>query len=322
MTMILRLPQIKNTDVIKKRIDNILVQIGLYEKRNLIVGNVMDKKLSGGERKRLNIALELLSDPIIIILDEPTSGLSSKDSERIIEMLTDLKEQGKIIIASIHQPNPDIFQQFDKILLIDKNGTQVFFGNTEEVFDYFDDELKELIYGMPNLLRKKELRMAEYLFDILQYPLLDSSGNLIYKKDKPDSGVNEEQRKYPPEYWKTKFKKYQLLQIISKQANEQAKKEERKQFDFSHTRLSIKENIYQIYYLFIRNLKNKLKNRTNLYVTFLASPILALLISFILKYSEQDVSYSFAIFRLYWIFAFVCVYRIFYRIISVFNFER
>ncbi|MCK4339270.1 MAG: ABC transporter ATP-binding protein, partial [Candidatus Cloacimonetes bacterium] len=267
----LRMPYIKNPEDIKKKIDNILVQIGLYDKKDLVVGTVLDKKLSGGERKRLNIALELLSDPLIVILDEPTSGLSSKDSEKVIEMLTDLKEQGKILIATIHQPNPDIFQQFDKVLLIDKNGTEVFFGNTDEVFHYFDNELEKISYGIGNLLRKKELKMPEYLFDVLEYPLLDSSGNPISKRDSSASGISEEQRKYPPEYWKIKFKKHQLLEIITKKSAEKKKEgqdRETRKFSLSQTKLSIKENFSQIYYLFIRNLKNKLKNKTNLFVTF------------------------------------------------------
>ncbi|MDD2332077.1 MAG: ABC transporter ATP-binding protein, partial [Candidatus Cloacimonetes bacterium] len=92
----LRLPQIRDKIEIKTRIENILRNVGLYDQRNLIVGDVMNKKLSGGQRRRLNIALELVSNPMIMILDEPTSGLSSKDSENITRFLAELKEQGKI----------------------------------------------------------------------------------------------------------------------------------------------------------------------------------------------------------------------------------
>ena len=289
----LRLPHITNPEIIKKKIDNILVQIGLLDKKDMVVGTILDKKLSGGERKRLNIALELLSEPIIIVLDEPTSGLSSKDSEKIIAMLTDLKDQGKIIIATIHQPNPNIFQQFDKVLLIDSDGTQIFFGNTTEVFDYFDEELSELTFDTERLLRKKELKMAEYLFDISQYPLLDKSGNLIYKIDN-SSEIKEEQRKYPSQHWKTKFKKHQILEIIHGSEHRKTlppKKDERSKF--SHKKLNLQEHLSQIYYLFVRNLKNKMKNKTNLFVTFLAAPILAIFISVILRYSQPESSYSF-----------------------------
>jgi ABC-type multidrug transport system ATPase subunit len=291
----LRLPHLRQKDVLIKRIENILNQIGLADKQNMVVGSVDDKRLSGGERKRLNIALELLSDPLIVVLDEPISGLSSKDSEKIIEMLTELKEQGKMIIATIHQPNPDIFQQFDNLLLIDQQGTQVYFGDTNGIFDYFDDELEEITFGKRNLARKKELKMAEYMFDIMQYPLLDRAGKPIYKKPNSQIGVLEEQRKYPPDYWKAKYKKFQLLEMITKQANsKQASKPRVEKKKLVRNTLLFRDHIWQIYYLFMRNWKNKLMNRSNLYVTFLAAPLLSFLISFILRYSEPNAEYEFA----------------------------
>ncbi len=291
----LRLPHIRDPKELKKRIDNILTQMGLSDKRNLIVGSIMDKKLSGGERKRLNIAIELLADPLIIILDEPTSGLSSKDSEKIIEILNDLKEQGKIIIATIHQPNPDIFQKFDKVLLIDNRGTEVFFGSTSQVFFYFNDELEKISYGLGNLLRKKELKMPEYLFDIMQFPLLDNEGNLIYKDNVSFQGAKEEQRRFTPHYWKAKFEKYQLFEMMQKKSEvEENIDETTRKKQISSKKISLKDNILQFYYLFIRNMLNKIKNKTNLVVTFLAAPFLALLISIILRYAPPETQYSFS----------------------------
>lgn len=292
----LRLPHIRDSRELKKKIDNILIQIGLSEKRDIVVGSIMDKKLSGGERKRLNIALELLAEPLIIILDEPTSGLSSKDSEKITDILNELKEQGKIIIATIHQPNPDIFQKFDKILLIDQQGTEVFFGNTVEVFNYFNDELEKISYGLGNLLRKKELKMAEYLFDILQCPLLDSEGNPVYKRSSSIEGARQELRKFPPSHWKAKFEKYQLFELMKrKNQNESDDADEAvNKKTISNKRTSLREYFSQFYYLFVRNILNKFKNKTNLFVTFLAAPVLAILISTILRYSPPEQSYSFA----------------------------
>lgn len=292
----LRLPHIRDARELKKKIDNILMQIGLSEKRDLVVGSIMDKKLSGGERKRLNIALELLAEPLIIILDEPTSGLSSKDSEKITDILNELKEQGKIIIATIHQPNPDIFQKFDKVLLIDQQGTEVFFGNTEEVFGYFNDEIEQISYGLGNLLRKKELKMAEYLFDIMQYPLLDAEGNPVYKRSNSIEGAREELRKFPPNHWKAKFEKYQLFELMKRKMQDKSEEEKEpvSKKTISHKRTSIREYFSQFYFLFARNVLNKLKNKTNLIVTFIAAPFLAILISFVLRYSPPGQSYSFA----------------------------
>jgi ABC-type multidrug transport system ATPase subunit len=291
----LRLPHLRQKDILAQRIDNILNQIGLADKKKMVVGSVDEKKLSGGERKRLNIALELLSDPLIVVLDEPISGLSSKDSEKIIEILTDLKEQGKMIIATIHQPNPDIFQQFDHLLLIDQQGTQVYFGKTNGIFHYFDDELAEITYGKHNLLRKKELKMAEFMFDIMQYPLLDNFGKAVYKKSNFPLRALEEQRKYPPDYWKAKYKKTQLLEMITKQVyatSSPPKRDDKKKL--IRNTLSFRDHLAQIYYLFMRNWKNKLMNKSNIYVTFLAAPILSFFISFVLRYSEVDAAYQFS----------------------------
>ena len=288
----LRLAHLKDRNEIEKRIDNILKQTDLYEKRHTKVGDVMHKSLSGGQRKRLNIALELLSDPLVIILDEPTSGLSSKDSEKLVNMLLELKEQGKIIIATIHQPNSDLFRKFDKILFLDKNGTPVYFGKIEEIFDYFDEELKKISINKQNLLEKKELKMPEYLFDILEYPTdkylgeIDLSQNIDQK---------EESRKFPPSYWKDKYNKTKLVEMISKKNRDEMIQKQIKsaETELTRTKQSVSENLYQFYYLFIRNLRNKFTNRINLIITFIAAPLLAFLVSLILRYSESDTKYSF-----------------------------
>lgn len=288
----LRLSHIKDKNEIDKRITNILKQTDLYEKRNTKVGDVMHKSLSGGQRKRLNIALELLSDPLIIILDEPTSGLSSKDSEKLVNMLIDLKEQGKIIIATIHQPNSDLFRKFDKILFLDKNGTQVYFGKVKDIFDYFDDELKKISIDKQNLIEKKELKMPEYLFDILEYPAetysgeLDLSQNMEHKK---------ESRKFPPSYWKDKYNRTKLVEIISsKEIDDETKKQIKSaEIELTKAKQSFFENLYQFYYLFVRNLKNKFTNKINLIITFIAAPLLAFLVSIILRYQESGSKYTF-----------------------------
>ncbi|MCD4819286.1 MAG: ATP-binding cassette domain-containing protein [Candidatus Cloacimonetes bacterium] len=287
----LRLSHINDREEIDKRITNILKQIRLDEKRNTKVGDVLHKSLSGGQRKRLNVALELLADPLIIILDEPTSGLSSKDSEKLINMLNELKEQGKIIIATIHQPNSDIFQKFDKILFLDKNGTQVFYGNTSEVFDYFDDELKQLDIANEELNSKKNLRMPEYLFDILEYPIEEFASSFKLSNDKSQI----ENRKFPPKYWKEKFNKAKLFELISKKETYISKQihDSVDETKLSKSKLTTKELVTQFYYILNRNLKNKLTNQINLMITFVVAPILSFLVSFILRFNQPETVYTF-----------------------------
>ena len=287
----LRLNYVKDKAEIDRRIDNILTQVRLSDRRDTKVGDIMHEKLSGGQRKRLNIALELLSDPLIIFLDEPTSGLSSKDSENLINILLSLKEQGKIIITSIHQPNSDLFQKFNKILFLDKYGTQVYFGDVEKIFDYFDEELLKISINKRNLIEKKALKMPEYLFDILEYRKEDFSFDLnISKNDISD----ETHRKFPPEYWKEKYNKDALYHAISENKNE-AKPLENNQENkkLIKSSLNLEENFLQAFYIFYRNLKNKLTNKINLVITFIAAPLLSFIVAFILRYNAEEEVYKF-----------------------------
>jgi ABC-type lipoprotein export system ATPase subunit len=100
----LRMPKI-STAYLNLKINNILHQTNLLHRKNTRVGDFKKKFLSGGERKRLNIALELLFEPTVIICDEPTSGLSFSDTEQVLDILKNLSEQGKIVILTIHQPS-------------------------------------------------------------------------------------------------------------------------------------------------------------------------------------------------------------------------
>src|ERR1700731_5392268 len=104
-----------------RRIDSKLIELGLSERRDSLVGSSVKKYLSGGERKRLNIGLDMIGSADIYLFDEPTSGLSSKDSEHVIEIIRGMAHN-KIIIVTIHQPSSKLFQMFHKAILLDKGG--------------------------------------------------------------------------------------------------------------------------------------------------------------------------------------------------------
>ncbi len=93
-------------------------------------------QLSGGQQKRLRIAMELLSMPDVFLLDEPTSGLSSEDSYQILSLLSRIAQHNKLVIASIHQPDYDSLILFDKILLIDDSGYPVYYGSPLKITEY------------------------------------------------------------------------------------------------------------------------------------------------------------------------------------------
>jgi ABC-type multidrug transport system ATPase subunit/ABC-type multidrug transport system permease subunit len=117
---------------IDERIDKILDELGILDKKNSIIGSPERKVLSGGQRKRVNIALELISDTPVLFLDEPTSGLSSYDAEGVVDLLKRLSQEGKTIITTIHQPSIDVFRKFDNLIMISRDsggtGALVFFG--------------------------------------------------------------------------------------------------------------------------------------------------------------------------------------------------
>ena len=114
---------------LKRTVDKLLEDLDLYEIRNLTVGSPLNKFISGGQRKRLNIALELIREPMVLFVDEPTSGLSSMDSEMVMDLLKEQALKGKLVIVNIHQPSSEIYKMFDKLLILDRGGYMIYYGN-------------------------------------------------------------------------------------------------------------------------------------------------------------------------------------------------
>ncbi|HEX3009983.1 MAG TPA: ATP-binding cassette domain-containing protein, partial [Bacteroidales bacterium] len=124
-------------DRIKQIVEIALVDFDLVEARDLYVGDAFTTILSGGQRKRLNIALELIREPSILFVDEPTSGLSSADSEKIIILLKRQALKGRLVITNIHQPSSDVFKMLDKLLVMDQGGRVIYYGNPVSAITYF-----------------------------------------------------------------------------------------------------------------------------------------------------------------------------------------
>jgi len=127
----------KSDQEITELVNKTLQNLELNGVRNLRVGSPLNKTISGGQRKRVNIALELLREPSILFVDEPTSGLSSRDSENVMDLLRELVLKGKLIFVVIHQPSSDIYKMFDKMIILDTGGYLVYYGNSVEAVTYF-----------------------------------------------------------------------------------------------------------------------------------------------------------------------------------------
>jgi ABC transport system ATP-binding/permease protein len=131
-----RLPPDYSEEEIDRRVDDTLRDLGLESVRNLQIGRPEKKVLSGGQRKRVNIALELVTDPVILFLDEPTSGLAADDTTALINLLAELtRKTGKTIIMTIHQPARD---EFNLCFIMGYGGIPTYFGPTgEPAYSFF-----------------------------------------------------------------------------------------------------------------------------------------------------------------------------------------
>ncbi len=144
-----RLPPDFSEDEIARRVDTTLAQLGLENVAHLQIGKPERKILSGGQRKRVNIAMELVTDPVIMFLDEPTSGLAADDTAALVSLLHDLaKQTGKTIITTIHQPAKDEFEKFNLALVLGTGGVTMFFGAPHDGYRFFGSLLER--QGKPN----------------------------------------------------------------------------------------------------------------------------------------------------------------------------
>ena len=128
-----QLPKAERDDVVA----NLMEMLGLVKSANTIVGDSKVRGLSGGERKRLSIACEMISSPPILILDEPTSGLDSYQATQVMEYIRKLADSGKTVIAVIHQPSQKVFSLFDDLLLVSE-GRMLYNGEVKNVRSYLD----------------------------------------------------------------------------------------------------------------------------------------------------------------------------------------
>ncbi len=242
-----------------------LSSLGLLERKDLKVGSPLNKTISGGQRKRLNIALELIREPSILFVDEPTSGLSSRDSENVMDLLRELALKGKLIFVVIHQPSSEIYKMFDKMIILDTGGYMVYYGNPVEAVMYFkriDAQINSEVGECPTCGNVN----PELIFNIVEAKVVDEFGRYTSK------------RKVPPPKWEEHYReniKPENVQII----NEDPPKS-----------LNIPNWFKQFGIYTLRDFFSKISNTQYIALNLLEAPLLGLMLSYIIRYISEPTS--------------------------------
>jgi len=240
-------------------VNQTLINLGLIEIKNLKVGTPLKKMISGGQRKRLNIGLELLREPAVLFVDEPTSGLSSRDSENIMDLLKELSLKGKLIFVVIHQPSSDIFKMFDKLIILDVGGYQIYYGNPVEAVVHFKN-IFNLVDSQQGACVTCGNVNPEQIFTIIETKVVNEFGRLT--KD----------RKVTPQQWHDIYNLHLTIKKISQQTEE------------LKSTFNIPNRLKQLKIFSIRDILSKISNKQYLLINLLEAPILAIILAYIVRF--------------------------------------
>lgn len=258
---------------IAERCEKVLQSLGLYERKDNVVGDELKKEISGGQRKRLNIALELIREPAILFLDEPTSGLSSKDSENIMDLLKELALKGKLVFVVIHQPSSDIFKTFDRLVILDTGGFQIYYGAPVDSIMYFKECTRQADWFVSECPTCGNVN-PEQIFNITEAKILNEDGTPMLNEKR------QEIRKLAPTDW---FEIYQ--QKGKKDTESKPIPKELPEITFK-----IPNWIRQLKVFIVRDVLSKISNMQYMLINTLESPIIAVFLAFIIKYWNVDES--------------------------------
>jgi ABC transport system ATP-binding/permease protein len=253
----------KSEEEIDTLVMHVLEDLGLAEIKDLKVGSPLRKTISGGQRKRLNIGLELLREPAVLFCDEPTSGLSSRDSENIIDLLKELALKGKLVFAVIHQPSSDIFKMFDRLVILDTGGYQIYYGNPVDAIVYFKRSIN-MVNSDEGECHECGNVNPEQIFNIIESKVINEYGHF----------TNE--RKVSAEQWNKVFVN------SAKPAPVESVNE------VPHSTLSIPTRLKQAHLFSLRDIQAKIHNRQYMIINLLEAPLLAFILAYIVRYYNVD----------------------------------
>ncbi|KAL1834680.1 hypothetical protein DCAR_0104893 [Daucus carota subsp. sativus] len=135
-TALLRLPKTLTHDEKTQHVENVITELGLIRCKNSMIGGPLFRGISGGEKKRVSIGQEMLTNPSLLLLDEPTSGLDSTTAQRILTTVKRLASSGRTVITTIHQPSSRLYHMFDKLVLLSE-GCPIYYGPASTALEYF-----------------------------------------------------------------------------------------------------------------------------------------------------------------------------------------
>ena len=248
-------------------VDRILSDFDLDEIKDLRVGNPLKKVISGGQRKRVNIALELLREPTILFVDEPTSGLSSVDAEAVMNLLKEQTHKGKLVIINIHQPGSEVYKMFDKIMIIDKGGYQIYFGNPIEAIVYFKTMTSHANPEEDQCVKCGNVD-TDQILQIVEAKVVDEQGRATRI------------RKVTPKEWAEKFR----ARLGSTEKEKNREKQALPDNNFSIPGLLKQSRIF-----FTRDFLSKLSDKQYLLISLLGPPVLAFLLAYFTRYSSGGI---------------------------------
>ncbi|MFC2137917.1 ATP-binding cassette domain-containing protein, partial [Bacteroidota bacterium] len=250
-----------------QNIVKVLIDFDLHDVKDLKVGSPLKKIISGGQRKRLNVALELIREPLVLFIDEPTSGLSSMDSEKMMSLLKRQTYKGKLVFTVIHQPSSDIYKLFDRIIIIDKGGYIIFNGNPIDAITYFKTEAHFINAEESECLSCGNIKTEQPL-RIIEARKVNPYGRFL------------KERRINPEEW---YKIYINTSDIKK--HHRIEKHLERKRKLPQTNFQIPGKIKQFIIYTLRDVKAKLTNTQYILITLLEAPLLALILGIFTRYN-------------------------------------
>ena len=176
---LLRLPDLYFTlDAVERVVQDVIEALQLDHVSDSIIGDEKQRGISGGQRKRVNVGMEMVADPSLLFLDEPTSGLDSTTSFDVVFALKALSKKGCNIVTVLHQPSFPLYKMFTKVLLLGKGGRTVFLGRSEDALRYFTS----IGFEMPPLVNP-----ADFFMDVIAGKFKRNAALADEGDDEPDS---------------------------------------------------------------------------------------------------------------------------------------